>query len=53
MLAPGGADIPFRGTRRGSFSLTESFPKGTDMDDTDARKAVQESMDRRDQGASS
>jgi len=27
--------------------------EGTAMDDTDARTAVQESMDRRDQGASS
>jgi hypothetical protein len=53
VIVPGSADIPSRGTRRGSFSLTESFAKGTDMDDTDARKAVQESMDRRDQGASS
>jgi hypothetical protein len=48
--APFGADISFRLPGRTRSSLRK---EGTAMDDTDARKAVQESMDRRDQGASS
>jgi hypothetical protein len=49
VFAPIGADISFRDIRRTHF-LTM---RGTAMDDTDARTAVQESMDRRDQGESS
>ena len=49
MFAPIGADFSFRDGRRIIFMIM----KGTAMDDTDARKAVQESMDRRDQGESS
>jgi hypothetical protein len=49
--APISADIPFRDL--GSHPVRLFVKEGTAMDDTDARKAVQESMDRRDQGASS
>lgn len=52
MFAPIGADISSRDVCRAPLF---PFPmeEGTAMDDTDARQAVQESMDRRDQGASS
>jgi hypothetical protein len=47
--------VPLETTPRGADASRTRIPsdEGTIMDDTDARTAVQESMDRRDQGESS